>query len=233
MRDVLPPAVFDDVSAHLRRCGTRAHRDWHINKAHEDSLTGVVFRDFATRRSRRVYVNGDRWDWRIRTQKFGSGGANSEEKLSGANGIVEVEVRHIASGAVERKGLLVQAKKGWSGTNAKLLTQVRDMERIAPGSSAAFDYGPDGYTAVDGQAVIEAKGNRRIVDGAHDMPLGKFLSDRFLACEIGLRGLLYDPRRHILHLPTATGRPDASVFLIPERMKIEIEEIGPQDRYAR
>jgi hypothetical protein len=189
MKALLPPLVFDAVSGHLRRCGRRVHTDWVVNQAHEDSLTGAAFAQFRTRRTRRVYINGQEWLWRVSTRKFGSGGKHSEEKLTGADGIIEIEIRHPATAQVEGKGLLVQAKKLWSGTNAKLLEQVGEMERLAPGGSAAVDYSPDGYTGIDGRFVLDAEGDRRRIEDAQELPLGEFLADRFLSCEVGLRGL--------------------------------------------
>jgi len=225
MKTLLPTPVFDAVSEHLRRCGQRAHRDWAPNQANEDSLTGAAFADFRTRRTRRVYVNGQEWRWRITTRKFVSGGKGSEESLTGADGIVEVEIRHEATGRFENKGLLVQAKKRWSGRDKRLLGQVRDMESLAPGSSAAFAYAPGGYIGIDGRSIVVAEGDRRHVDEAADLPLGDYLADRFLACEVGLRGLYYEPRRRMLHLPATPDRPEALAFLVPQRMRIEIEEI--------
>ena len=133
MKALLPPPVFNAVSRYLRQCGRRAHRDWVVNQAHEDSLTGAAFAEFQTRRTRRVYLDGEEWLWRVSTRKFGSGGKRSEEKLTGADGIIEIEIRHSATGQVEGKGLLVQAKKLWSGKNVKLLEQVGEMETLAPG----------------------------------------------------------------------------------------------------
>lgn len=224
MKALLPPSVFDAVSKHLRQCGRRAHLDWGVNQAHEDSLTGAAFVEFRTRRTRRVHVDGQEWLWRVTTRKFGSGGEDSQESLTGADGIIEVEIRHAATGQVESKGLLVQAKKQWSGKNRKLVAQVGDMERLAPGASAAIDYSPNGYTGVDGRSVLAADGDRRRVQDTTDLPLGDFLADRFLACEVGLRGLYYEPGRYMLHLPSAPGRPEAMTFRIPRRMRIEIEE---------
>lgn len=226
MRDVLPSTVYESVSRHLRQRGHRAHRNWDVNQAHEDSLTGAAFADFKTDRTRRIYVNGQEWLWRIRTRKFGSGGRGSEESLTGADGIIEIEVRHLATGRVETKGLLVQAKKQWSRSNRRLFSQVSDMESLAAGSSAAIDYAEGGYTGIDGTAVLAAEGDRRRVEAINTISLGDFLSDRFLACEVGLRGLYYDPRRRMLRLPAAPGRPEALAFLVSERMRIEIEEIG-------
>ena len=222
---IVPKPVYDAVASHLRCSGARAHRIWEVNKAHEDSLTGAAFADFQTRRTRRVFVNDREWCWRIRARKFGSGGRGSEEKRTGADGIVEIEVRHLSTGLVERKSLLVQAKKEWSGTDRTLLDQVRKMEGIAAHSSAAIIYSPSGYQGVDGGYVLSAEGDRRQLSDNQVLPLGVFLADRFLACEVGCRGLYYDPRRQLLHLPTKPECPDAVRFVSPERMRIEIEEI--------
>jgi len=224
MNKLLPAPVFDEISRHLRQSGRRAHRDWVANEANEDSLTGAVFADFRTRRTRRVYADGQEWLWRVTTRKFGSGGKNSEERLTGADGIIEVEIRHKPTGQVERKALLVQAKKLWSAKNKKLFEQVSEMEKLAPGSSTAIDYSPNGYIGIDGRSVFAAAGDRRSVEGTAELPLGDFLADRFLVCEVGLRGLYYEPRRRMLHLPAAPERPEAVAFLIHERMRIEVVE---------
>lgn len=226
MRSTIPPRVYAAIDGHLRSRGGRAHRDWVANAAHEDSLTGAVFADLRTRSSRRVYDQQAEWRWRITTRKFGSGGRSSEEKLSGADGIVEIEVRHHSTGQVETKGLLVQAKKGWSGRDNRLLGQVVDMESLAPGSSAAIDYSSRGYHCAEGRSVIAADGNRRRFEDGQVFPFGDFLAERFLSCEVGLRGLYYEAHRKLLHLPAAHGRPEALAYLIPERMRIEIEEIN-------
>ncbi len=226
MRKLLPSAIFDAVAGHLRRHAGGAHRDWPVNQANEDSLNGVVFAKLHTRRTRRINVDGHEWRWRMRTRKFTSGGLNSEEKQTGADGIIEVEIWHEATGRVESKGLLVQAKKAWSGRNKKLFEQVGDMERLAPGSSAAFDYQATGYRGVDGRSVLVADGDRKRLAESEDLPLGEFLADRFLVCKVGLRGLHYDARRQLLHLPPASERPEAVSLVIPLRLRIEIEEVG-------
>jgi hypothetical protein len=136
-----------------------------------------------------------------------------------------VEVRHFGTGQVETKALLVQAKKVWTGRNKKLLAQVEVMESLAKGGSAALDYLPTGYIAVSGREVLASEGDLRRVPSSEVLPLGDFLADRFLACEVGTRGLYYEPRRHLLHIPSREGRPDAVFFLIRERLRIEVEEL--------
>jgi hypothetical protein len=224
MRKIIPEPVYEPIARHLRSAGRRAQRSWETNRAAEDSLTGAAFAELITYRTRRHYADGHEWLWRIKPYKFVSGGENSEEKITGADGIIEIEVRHSVTGHVETKALLVQAKKSWTGKNKKLLTQVSNMESLAKGSSAALDYLPTGYVAVSGPQVLAAEGDLRRVPDSEVMPLGDFLADRFLPCEVGTRGLYYEPRRQLLHIPSGDGRPDAIFFLIRERLRIEVEQ---------
>lgn len=225
MSIALPPKVYEAVAHHLRNVGQRAHRKWEVNQANEDSLTGAAFAELQTYRTRRVNIDGREWRWRVRAYKFGSGGKNSQEKRMGADGIIEIEVVHHATGDIDRKSLLVQAKKEWSGTDSRLLKQVNKMEALAGGSSAAIDYSPRGYSGVNGHDVLVAEGNRnRLADDALT-PLGNFLADRFLACQIGVKGLYYDSRRKQLHLPPQPSGPEAIKFIVPERLRVEIEEL--------
>jgi hypothetical protein len=222
VKDIIPPRVFSEVANHLRQRGAKAHKDWLVNQANEDSLTGAAFAKFRTGRTRRVYVERDEWLWRVSTNKFGSGGKGSEERLTGADGIIEIEIRHLGSGQIEKKGLLVQAKKRWKGNNSKLLQQVSDMEHLVSRSSAIIDYGPLGYRGIDGHEALRVAADRRLVEPTADLGLGDFLADRFLTCEAGRRGLFFDAHRRILYLP---GEPEAIAFRIPERMRIEFEEL--------
>lgn len=220
----LPPPVYGAIAEHLRTKGQRLHRDWEVNHVHEDSLTGAAFVDLCTRRTRRVITSDRIWHWKIQARKFGSAGRRSEEKRYGADGIIEIEVRHSATRTVERKAILIQAKKEWKGKNPRLLDQVRTMEGFAEGSSVVVDYSPDGYSAVIGRDVLEAAGDLNRLPAGKKMPFGKFLADQFLACTVGIRGLYYHPRRRLLILPPRPGIPDAIESIIPERLRIEIQE---------
>jgi len=216
--------LYEDLADHLRTRGRRAHRAWDVNQANEDSLTGAAFAEFHTSRTRRVVANGQEYAWRVRAYKFGSGGLSSQERRTGADGIIEIEVLHHSTGNVEHKSLLVQAKKEWTGTDSRLVQQVERMESLVPGSSAAIDYGPRGYSGVSGHDILQSHGNRRLLSDRQISPLGDFLADQFLTCHVGVQGLFYDPRRKQLHLPRQPNAPDAIRFMIPERLRIEIEE---------
>jgi hypothetical protein len=204
--------------------GRRAHRNWEVNKANEDSLTGAAFSDLTTRHTRRVQVNGREWVWKVKSRKFGSGGKGSQEKRTGADGIIEIEVTHRGSGNIEHKSLLVQAKKQWTGRDSRLFDQVSKMEEIAPSSSAIFDYTPDGYSGISGHDVVAAEGNRNHLRDDQVTSLGDFLADRYLACQVGVKGLYFDPVRKLLHLPPQPNAPNAIPFSVPERLRIEVKE---------
>lgn len=222
----LPRNVYEAVAEHLRSVGRRAHRHWETNQAHEDSLTGALFSQLTTHRTRRISGDHGKWLWRIKAYKFGSGGRGSQEKMIGADGILEIEIWHHGSGTIDQKSLLIQAKKQWSGRDTRLVKQINSIEHIAPGSSAAFDYGPDGYSAVKGKHVLTAEGYRNDLADRQIEPLGDFLADQFLACTAGVKGLYYDPRRKLLHPPVQLTGPSAVEFIVPERLRIEIEEMS-------
>lgn len=224
MIEILPKPVFEAVASHLRTATRRTYRDWEANRAHEDSLTGAAFASFTTHRTRSLYLEGQRWRWRVRAWKFGSGGKGSEERKTGADGIVEVEVKHTVTGELHLKSLLVQAKKQWTGTDSTLRSQVERMEKLGSGSSAVIDYSEAGYCGVSSHEVLRANGSRKALASGTIVPLGDFLAESFLACRVGLRRLYFDPRRRLLHVPAR--EVDAIAFVIPERLRVEIEE-GP------
>ena len=224
VRIELPRTVYEAIANHLRTVGRRAHRGWEVNQANEDSLTGATFSELQTRRTRHVRVDGLDWLWRVKSYKFGSGGRGSQEKRMGADGIIEIEVTHRDSGEIEHKSLLIQAKKQWTGKDSRLLDQINRMEELAPGSSAAVNYNPQGYSGVSGQDVLVAEGSRNRLQNNQIVSLGDFLADRYLACQVGVKGLYYDSRRRQLRLPPQPNAPDAIEFMIQERLRIEIEE---------
>ena len=220
MTEFIPKPVLDAIGHHFKVTGRRAHHKWSINQAHEDALTGALFADLTTRRLRTTFANGKRWRWGVTATKFGSGGKASEEKKSGADGIVEIELENLESGMCQHKSMLIQAKKGWTGMDSKLLHQVSDMENLAPGATGLFDYSSNGYHGIDGREVIHAEGNRRHIPNLLT-GVGDFLADRFLVCKVGMRGMYFDANRRLLYLP---HRASALKLKISRRLRVRICE---------
>lgn len=220
----IPSNVLNAVADHLVRKGRRAERHWDGDQENEDVVTGGAFGELRTYRARRIRVSGGTWSWRIRADKFGSGGRASAEWKTGADGIVELEVIHEETGQTEIKALLVQAKKEWVGADSRLLVQISRMESLVPGCSAAVDYSSSGFVAVRGKVVLQAEANRRNVSADEVLTFGDFLAKKFLGCIAGARGLHYDSRSKKLRLPHVDGQPDFIVFPVRRRLKIELRE---------
>lgn len=221
----IPDILYNVIKSYFRYA--TEYRDlqhiWEINHQEEDSLTGAVFVAFATKRVKKINVDGNEWTWKVRFTKFRSRGYGAEEKRWGADGIVEIEVEDISSGYIDRKSLLIQAKKQWNGPDSRLLQQIEKMEKISEKCSALFNYSPQGFFAVESYKVISSKGFK-----PNNMnSIGAFLSEQFLACHIGKRGLFYDSTSKKLILPQSDSQnaPDAiRNFDIPQRLRIEVKK---------
>lgn len=196
MKDALPDVVRRAIGAHLVRSGHRAEDGYPSGEEEEDALTGDLFRAVRRNWTRNVDIESGRWRWRIRTRKFRGRGELATEHLIGADGIVQIEVS-TPDGALVRKGLLFQAKKGWRHRDQDLVVQVSRMETVAPGGSAVFDYSPHGYRAATGQATLVANGRP---EAGITQRLGEFLAAQFLQCTVGRRDTFYDWERRELVL---------------------------------
>jgi hypothetical protein len=165
----------------------------------------------------RTIIDGSSWKWRIRYKKFRGRGLGAFEKESGADGIVQIEVRQGQERGQEKvqfKGLLFQAKKP-GRRNRQLSDQVERMEKIAPGGSAVFEYGPKSYRAIPGDHYIAfGRRNRKASTG---QPIGRFLAQDFLPCAHGKKGMHYDANRLLLILP------DGSAYKISLTHRLLIE----------
>lgn len=201
--------------------GNHAQSGWEAGNAEEDTLTGHLGGQLQTRRTRNILVNGHQWRWRVRYTKFRGRGRNAFEKRSGADGIVELEVVRTAEQIALYKGMLFQAKKIVGNRDARLIEQVGKMEQIAVGSSAVFEYGPNGYFAGDGRLYLRDQDPAALRE--QRLPLGSFLGDRFLPCESGLRGMYYDGVRGELLVPTPEGGVRAVLVELRNRIMIQVE----------
>jgi hypothetical protein len=188
IEDLLPNEVFQSVSRHLLRSGHRAENGFPSGEEEEDSLTGDLLRALRRSWSKPVGREGTRWRWRMTTRKFRGRGQSATESLIGADGIVQIEITR-PTGAVNRKGMLFQSKKGWMHRDQRLMEQVRQMEVAAPSGSAVFDYGPGEYRAAPGNIVVESNGRPTQVPFRR---LGEFMVDAFLGCSVGRPDTYYD-----------------------------------------
>lgn len=213
MRDILPPAVYESVRKHLAARARVAIEGWESGADDEDVLTGDLG---ATLRTgwRSVHLRGaSGWRWRVSYKKFRGRGPGAFEKSSGADGIFQVEITSETDKIF--KGLLFQAKRTRS-SHAKLLLQVDRMEKIAENGSAIWFYEPSGYLALPGAAYLVAP-EYKVLE-----PLDSFLSETFLSCATGLRGMYFDAVRGLLLLPNGF----AHRVTLRHKITVEIETPG-------
>lgn len=215
----IPRAVKDAIKAYLREQGNSAQTDYAEASGSEDTLTGAFGKHL---KKDPTGVRGERgWKWRIRWRKVRSSSRRSaEEKHTGADGIIQLEVFH-ADGNVFTKGLLFQAKKEDDKDLTRLKEQCGKMEKLAPSGSAIFVYGSGCYfgrpsTTWDRMSNASVSASR----------IGDFLADEFMDCRVGQEGLFYEAERGTLVVPPDADR--GNLRRIREKLnKIAIEIYEP------
>jgi len=159
----------------------------------EDALTGSLGALISTPGRVRFAVDStSEFVVEINYRKIRGRGRGAPEKRFGADGIFQLDISSPGIGSVFRKGLPFQSKKNWKGRDSKLVKQARLMQETV-GGGIVIDYTPQGFKACRSDLVIEARGNRRTVDGGGNLrPLGQVLAHDFIDCLVGVRGLYYD-----------------------------------------
>lgn len=231
MQDVIPQGVFREVQAHLREGAAHAEGGWEAGSDEEDTLTGDFGASVRTPGWVESRDDGARWQWRITYKKLRGRGRDAPEKVIGADGIFQIEVRPFGTSVVIPKGILFQAKKYQGSSRSDLIPQVEDMERVAPGASAVFEFGPNGYFGVSGREILVTRQLDPDRVPHPERRLGSYLADEFLPCEAGLRGMYYDPFRGNLFVPLAGG--EVRVVQISVRHRIALQVVSERSRGSR
>ena len=222
MRDVIPEHVFEAIQEHLRDGTAHAEQGWEAGSDEEDTLTGDFGASLRTDGWIEEEQDGTSWQWRVAYKKFRGRGKDAIEKTIGADGIFQVEVRP-NDAEVVYKGVLFQAKKYRGSSRRQLRGQVSDMEEVAPGGSAVFEFGPQGYNAIPGREVLERPDRITIRERRAGTRLADYLAGQFLPCKSGLRGLYYDAVRGNLIVPVAGREPRVIRVSLHHRITVEVE----------
>lgn len=222
MQDVIPKGVFREIQAHLRKRMIHAEKGWDAGADEEDTLTGDLGGSLRTDGWIESSKSDESWYWRIHYKKFRGRGDDAPEKETGADGIFQIEAHPGDDTLIVSKGVLFQAKKYRGSSRGDMIGQVNKMERIAPGGSAVFEYGPDGYHGASGRDILSKRDLH-----PHQIPhpegaLGDYLADRFLPCESGLRGMYYDAVRENLVVPLAQGGVKLLRVSLRHRISVDV-----------
>lgn len=215
MLDIIPTMVFGEVQAHLRERSREAQSGWESASDEEDALTGDFCGSLRTE-WREARAADERWRWKVQYKKFRGRGEGALGKHIGADGVVQIAV-HTPGGVVVSKGVLFQAKKVRGSSRSDLREQVEKMEGLAPGGSAVFEFGPDGYHAASGSAIISEMNARPARIPHPRNPIGEYLADQFLPCASGLRGMYYDAVRQNLIVPV-----DGAIRIVPVSLRYRL-----------
>jgi len=226
MNDYVPEEILAKIEIHLEEKCAHGEGGWDAGEEEEDTLTGDLCGALRKGWGTLVTKEKEQWRWRVKYKKFGGRGDAADESILGADGIFQIEVEDKTKNKIINKGLLFQAKKVNSKDRNKLLEQLRNMEALATGGSAIFEYGPDGYRGADSCVVIKADGRIPPNHPSTVQKLGKYLAHRFLRCKVGRKGLFYDAIRHILVVPSETDGVILYRAKLKHRLKIEVQRLG-------
>ena len=215
--DYVPPLVLTEIGHHLRDASLSAEQGWESARADEDTLTGDL--GASLRVGWRSVNNGvDEFQWRIKYSKFRGRGEGAEESVLGADGIFQIEIEDVVSGALRTKGLLFQAKKHTNRDRKELLKQTDAMNDLVPGGACVIEYGPTSYQAFNATSVLHEDGVRTGRDR-----LGDYLAGQFLPCLVGKWGLYYEVNRNVLVLPDASHGYQRVRARLKHSFRIEVQ----------
>jgi hypothetical protein len=212
MKGILPNDVIAAIQKHLVATSDEVQEEvWECAQGDEDTITGDYLGQLRSR-ERTIEVDGEQYTWSATYKKFRGRGPRAPEKRNGADAIFSVKASD--GDRSIQKGVLLQAKKGkgkWG--SADLREQVSKMEGVAPNGSLVFNYGPDGFLAAKGTAVLDGT----VGDDNELKPAGESLSE-VVECKTGLFGLQYDANRERVQYA-----PMEHQFFIARRLRVHVE----------
>jgi hypothetical protein len=173
----MPEEVILSINTHLRNVCTETNmrKNWNINHADEDSLTGVFLNSLATD-NEQILPCG--WGWKITTNKIRGRGPNAPEKSIGADGIISLNVEE--NGITKTKSTIFQAKKVKCTDSLK--KQKEKMSKCCPNGNMVIIFSP---------TVC----NVQTEDG--EVSFTDYMSE-FVVCKTGIIGLKYDETKECI-----------------------------------
>jgi hypothetical protein len=224
----IPKEVLDELRTHVIGTCEQAQSGYRSGRGREDAVTGALGERLRLEPFKYVKLQEGTWKFAVHWSKFRSAsGRSGEEREIGADGIVQFEVYRAYGEEVYTKGLLFQAKKDDDNQVDRLFGQCELMEDLVSGGGALFEYSEETYSAMDSRTALRYQQTRAATrpDFRSDgLPLGTYLTDRFLACEVGSESLYYDIESETLFVPN----PNGAFQRIRARLdKITIEVYSP------
>lgn len=173
--DYVPNTIILAIKEHINVNTTSEIEKeiWKSANSNEDSLIGDYFGRLRCRDR-----SCDEWTWGINYKKFGSGGINSDEKLSGADGIITINIKK-RNGECISKSLLFQAKK--ENNRQQLDEQKEKILSITSTGGLIIYLTENGFW---GQSILESSTHLHLCK-SRKYPFGDYLNNIFLTCKQG------------------------------------------------
>jgi len=220
MKKLLPDEIKQEIAAHIQRAICHAEAGWDAAHDEEDTLTGEL--GGALRTDGFVKCESDSsWSYKLSYKKLRGRGPHAPEKVTGADGLFQIEVQHPGASS-ETKGFLFQAKKREASSRGDLVSQVDDLEKLAPGGSAVIEYSQEGFRAQTGREFQTERKQKPSRIPHPSCALAVFLGEHFLSCKIGIRGLYFDAVRGQMVVPQSDGRNLLFMVSVAHRLSLNV-----------
>ncbi len=199
MVNVLPELVRHSIRSSYQHSILRAEQAYIHSQEDEDAVTGALGQALFVPQEV-ITVDGVVYVWRTVYYKLRGRGKNAEEKIYGADGLIQIELKDNQEKILASKALLFQAKNRWKGKDKKLASQAALLAR-SPHTAIIINYSSDGYSACPAEIAYSAGGNRNYIESQEMRSLASVLGDDFLDCRVGLMGVHYNHETKKLTVP--------------------------------
>lgn len=216
----IPSEVKSKIAEHVDARYKHALDGYYSANEDEDTLTGDLGASLRIKNQKVKVIDNEingTWSWGISYSKFRGRGQNATEKMIGADGIIELEIK--IGNRIERKSALFQSKKNLI-KDPQLLKQA---VLLTTWREAAFvlNFEPESYEVYNLDSIIKSQGkkpNHKSIKNIAD-----FFKDDFMECFVGDTSLGYDARKRILKWKTTEGITVGTKFSIPHRIAIKVK----------
>ena len=223
----VPKQVLNELRSHIVGACDLAAEGFPSAKGREDAVTGALGERLRLKEKLVAVDGAGTWKISISWNKFRSAKSGSgEEREIGADGIIQFELFREYGEEVYTKGMLFQAKMEDDSDYQRLHRQCTHMEELARRSSSVIQYGRKGYKAMDGKQALDQfrRQANTMPDFTDGKPLGEYIVERFLECEVGTEKLFYEQDTETLIVPNVN---DAFRRIRARLNKISIKAYAP------
>jgi hypothetical protein len=164
---------------------SKGEQQWKFASSEEDALTGALCSLLQSDWKNFSPKDRMKGKWKIEYKKFRSKGKNADEKIVGADGIIQLTVYDKDKNITFQKGLLFQAKKIPITGTGKFKEQIDLLKNINESSSIVLLFSDSGFYASELKNVEKGKIKKK-------ERILSTINGKFIECKIGSQELYYD-----------------------------------------